>query len=31
MTDTNRDGKVSLEEYEALIERSLEHQGIKLY
>ncbi len=30
MTDTNGDGKVSLEEYEDLVIRSLQHAGIKL-
>lgn len=30
MSDTNRDGRVSLEEYEALIIRSLKNAGIKL-
>ncbi|KRX05637.1 hypothetical protein PPERSA_09777 [Pseudocohnilembus persalinus] len=30
MTDTNGDGKVSLEEYEALVIRSLERVGIKI-
>lgn len=31
MTDSNRDGKVSLEEYEALVIKSLENAGIKIY
>jgi Ca2+-binding EF-hand superfamily protein len=30
MTDTNGDGQVSLEEYEDLVIRSLQHAGIKL-
>ena len=31
MTDTNKDGVVSLDEYESLVIRSLEHAGIKIY
>ena len=31
MTDTNKDGKVSLEEYEGLVIKSLENAGIKIY
>lgn len=31
MTDTDGDGKVTLDEYEALVIRSLERAGIKLY
>jgi hypothetical protein len=30
MADTNRDGKVSLEEYEQLIIRSLQKAGLKI-
>lgn len=30
MTDTNRDGKVTLEEYEAIILKSLEKAGFKI-
>jgi Ca2+-binding EF-hand superfamily protein len=31
MTDTNKDGKVSLEEYENLVVRSLQKAGVKIY
>ena len=31
MTDTNKDGVVTLEEYESLVRRSLENAGIKIY
>lgn len=31
MTDTNRDGRISLEEYEGLVIKSLENAGIKIY
>ncbi len=31
MTDTNKDGKVNLEEYEGLVIKSLENAGIKIY
>ena len=31
MTDTNKDGRVSLEEYEGLVIKSLENAGIKIY
>jgi Ca2+-binding EF-hand superfamily protein len=31
MTDTNKDGKVSLDEYEGLVIKSLENAGIKIY
>lgn len=31
MTDTNKDGVVTLDEYESLVKRSLENAGIKIY
>lgn len=31
MTDSNKDGRISLEEYEGLVIKSLENAGIKIY
>lgn len=31
MTDTNKDGRISLEEYEGLVIKSLENAGVKIY